>query len=55
MTFKFSSYRLENARHVQYNALPAVLFREIIAVYFEDYMEIANKFRRKDVEFLSVA
>jgi len=55
MIFKFSSYRLENVRRVQYNALPAILFREIIAVHCENYMERANKFRRKNAEFLNVA
>jgi hypothetical protein len=54
ITFKCSSYRLENVRHVQYNVLPVILFREVIAVYCENYMERANKFRMKNAEFLSV-
>jgi hypothetical protein len=52
MTFKFISYHLENIRHVQYNALPVILFREVIAVYCENYMERANKFCMKNAEFL---
>jgi hypothetical protein len=55
ITFKFSAYRLENVRHVQYNALPEILFRKIIAFYCENYMECANKFRGKNAEFFSVA
>jgi hypothetical protein len=55
MTFKFSSYPLENVQRVEYNALLAILFREIIAGYCENYMERADKFRRKNAEFFSVA